>query len=161
MTSGAIRSGWPSSFSARQHQIAAAAIAEDADGLKVDPVPGGHGVDLETIGVLGYGSGRNLVLSCGMNRRYDTFTRLLGSDGEIRMTNPFHPSADDRLDTSGGRGTESVPAAPAGEPSFSAAIRHIHEVLGGAAKPQHLAIDTSLPTAQALHDLHAYLADGT
>jgi predicted dehydrogenase len=124
-------------------------------------VPGGHGVDLETVAVLGYGTGRNLILSCGMNRRYDTFSRLLGSDGEIRMTNPFHPSAGDRLEISGGRGTESAAAAPAGEPSFTAAIRHIHDVLGGAAEPRHLAIDTSLPTAQALHDLHAYLADRT
>lgn len=119
-------------------------------------VPGGHGVDLESTAVLGYGEGRNLVLSCGMNRRYDTFTRLLGSDGEIRMTNPFHPSDGDRLEILG-RQTESAAAAPAGEPSFTAAIRHIQAVLVGAEEPRQLAIDTSLPVAQALHDLHAQL----
>ena len=119
-------------------------------------VPGGHGVDLESTAVLGYGDGRNLVLSCGMKRRYDTFTRLLGSDGEIRMSNPFHPSDGDRLEILG-REIESTAAAPPGEPSFSAAIQHIQAVLGGAQEPRHLAIDTSLPTAQALHDLHSQL----
>jgi predicted dehydrogenase len=119
-------------------------------------VPGGHGVDLESTAVLGYGEGRNLVLSCGMNRRYDTFTRLVGSDGEIRMSNPFHPSDGDRLEILG-RESASIAAATPGEPSFSAAIRHIQAVLGAAQEPRQLAIDTSLPTAQALHDLHAYL----
>jgi len=74
-------------------------------------VPGGHGVDLESTAVLGYGEGRNLVLSCGMNRRYDTFTRLLGSDGEIRMSNPFHPSDGDRLEILG-RESELTAAGP-------------------------------------------------
>jgi predicted dehydrogenase len=119
-------------------------------------VPGGHGVDLESTAVLGYGEGRNLVLSCGMNRRYDTFTRLLGSDGEIRMSNPFHPSSGDRLEIIGHQ-TESTAAAPPGEPSFSAAIRHIQAAVGGGQEPRQLAIDTSLPTAQALHDLHAHI----
>jgi predicted dehydrogenase len=120
-------------------------------------VPGGRGVDLESVAVLGYGDGHTLVLSCGMNRRYDTFTRLLGSDGEIRMSNPFHPSDGDRLEILGNQ-TESTAAAAAGEPSFTAAIRHIQAVLGGAEEPRQLAIDTSLATAQALHDLHDYLA---
>jgi predicted dehydrogenase len=119
-------------------------------------VPGGHGVDLESIAVLGYGGGRSLVLSCGMSRRYDTFTRLLGSDGEIRMSNPFHPSASDKLEILG-REEESTAAAPVGEPSFTACIRHIQAVLDGREEPQQLAVDTALPTAQALHDLHVQL----
>jgi predicted dehydrogenase len=119
-------------------------------------VRGGHGVDVESTAVLGYGDGRSLVLSCGMNRRYDTFTRLLCTDGEIRMSNPFHPSDRDRLEILGPE-TESAAAALHGEPSFSAALRHIQAVLGGDQEPRHLAIDSALPTAQALHDLHAYL----
>jgi predicted dehydrogenase len=119
-------------------------------------VPGGHGVDLESIAVLGYGDGRSLVLSCGMNRRYDTFTRLLCSDGEIRMSNPFHPSGGDRLEILGGE-DDSIAAAPLGEPSFTACIRHIQAVLRGGEQPRVLAVDTALPTAQALHDLHGLL----
>ena len=126
------------------------------DGAWARCVPGGHGVDLETIAVLGYGDGHSLVLSCGMNRRYDTFTRLLGSDGEIRLSNPFHPSGSDRLEILGSE-LESVAAAPHGEPSFTACIRHIQAVLNGSQQPRQLAIDTALPTAQALHDLHAQL----
>jgi predicted dehydrogenase len=118
-----------------------------------DSVPGGHGVDLESVGVLEYADGRRLLLSCGMARRYDTFTRLLGSDGEIRMSNPFHPADGDSLEIVG-REAEAVPAAVPGEPSFAAAIRHIQAVLGGTEEPRQLAIDTSLPTALALHDLH-------
>jgi predicted dehydrogenase len=117
--------------------------------------PSGHGVDLESIAVLGYGDGRSLVLSCGMNRRYDTFTRVLGTDGEIRMSNPFHPSDVDQLEIIG-REIDTAPAASPGEPSFTAAIRHIQAALGGAEEPRQLAIDTSLATAQALHDLHAH-----
>jgi predicted dehydrogenase len=112
-------------------------------------VPGGHGVDLESTAILSYGQGRTLFLSCGMNRRYDTFTRLLGSDGEIRMSNPFHPSDGDRLEILSRQIESATAAAPPGEPSFSAAIRHIQAVLGGVEESRHLAIDTS-PTAQAL-----------
>jgi len=119
-------------------------------------VPGGDGVDLESVAVLGYGDGRSLVLSCGMNRSYDTFTRLLGSDGEIRLSNPFHPSSRDRLEVLGHQ-VESAAAAPLGEPSFTACIRHIHAVLAGREEPRQLAVGTALPTAQALHDLHAQL----
>jgi hypothetical protein len=44
-------------------------------------------------------------------------------------------------------------SATAGEPSFTAAIRHINAVLAGEDEPRLLAADTALPTAQALHDL--------
>ncbi|HXB46937.1 MAG TPA: Gfo/Idh/MocA family oxidoreductase [Streptosporangiaceae bacterium] len=116
-------------------------------------VPGGEGVDLETVAVLGYAGGRQLVLSCGMNRSYDANTRLLGSDGEIRMTNPFHPGDADRFEVIGKR-HEVRAAAPPGEPSFAPAIRHIQAALSGTEEPRLLAIDTALPTARALDDLH-------
>ena len=119
-------------------------------------VPGGHGVDMESVGVLDYSGNRTLMLSCGMARSYDTFTRLLGSDGEIRMTNPFHPSDSDRLEIFG-REHESIPAAAPGEPSFAAAISHIQAVLAGLEEPRQLAVDVSLPIALALHDLHECL----
>jgi predicted dehydrogenase len=117
-------------------------------------VAGGHGVDVESVAVLGYSNGRRLVLSCGLSRRYDTFTRLLGTDGEIRMSNPFHPSEADQFEVIGREITTS-PAVVGGEPSFTAAIRHIQAVLRGAEEPRQLAIDTSLPVARALADLHA------
>lgn len=116
--------------------------------------PGGHGVDLESVAVLGYSEDRRLLLSCGMARPYDAFTRLLGTEGEIRMSNPFHPSDADRFEIIG-RDHESAPAAMPGEPSFAAAILHIQAVLSGTEEPRRLAVETALPTARALHDLHA------
>jgi predicted dehydrogenase len=117
-------------------------------------VAGGHGVDVESVAVLGYSNGRRLVLSCGLGRRYDTFTRLLGTNGEIRMSNPFHPSEADQFEVIG-RETTTSPAAVGGEPSFTPAIRHIQAVLRGAEAPRQLAVHTSLPVARALADLHA------
>lgn len=118
---------------------------------------GGQGVDVEAAAVLGYPADRRLLLSCGLRRRYDTFTRLIGSAGEIRMTNPFHPGDSDVLEIWGER-TQTLPAAPAGERSFTAIVSHIQEVLAGREQPRQLAAQTSLPTARALHDLHGCLA---
>src|SRR5215472_6745830 len=49
--------------------------------------PGGQGVDIETWGTLGYADGRRLLLSCGFRRSYDTMSRLLGTHGQIHMSN--------------------------------------------------------------------------
>ncbi|MGO8886180.1 MAG: Gfo/Idh/MocA family protein [Streptosporangiaceae bacterium] len=117
--------------------------------------PGGGGVDIETIGSLGYPGGRRLLLSCGLRRPADTLTRLLGSAGQIHLTNPFHPRPTDRLTVYRGDGTVSVFPAAGAAPSFSAAIAHISAAITGAEPPRFLAVDTSLPTARALHDLAA------
>jgi predicted dehydrogenase len=116
--------------------------------------PGGHGVDIETWGILGYDGGRQLLVSSGMRRAYDAFSRLLGSTGQIHLTNPFHPAKGDSY-TVFARGAEprTVPAADV--PSFAPAIAHIQQVLAGEEKPRMLALDTSLATARALQDLAA------
>jgi predicted dehydrogenase len=114
---------------------------------------GGQGVDIDTWGVLDYSGGRRLILSCGLGRSYDTFTTIEGTGGQIRITNPFHPGPDDsyQLVTPGAEPRSY--AAPASEPSFTAAIRHINAVLSGEEPPRMLAVDTSLATAAALSDL--------
>ncbi len=53
-----------------------------------------------------------------------------------------------------GAAPASYPAA-GDEASFTAAIRHIQEVLRGEQAPRQLATETSLASARALHDLHA------
>jgi predicted dehydrogenase len=119
--------------------------------------PGGidDGVDIDTWGTLGYAGGRRLLLSCGMRRAYDTFSRLIGTTGQIHLSNPFHPGPGDRL-TTHQDGAEPSSWAPAvNEPSFTPALRHIHAVLAGAEEPRLLALQTSLTTARALHDLAA------
>jgi predicted dehydrogenase len=121
---------------------------------------GGDRVDMESWGILGFPGGRRLLLSAGMRRSYDTFTRLQGTSGHIHITNPFHPGQADRFEVypDGGE-PRSYPAAT-DEYSFTAAIRHIHEVLRGQAAPRMLAVDTALGSARALRDLAGSAAAG-
>jgi predicted dehydrogenase len=113
---------------------------------------GGDGVDVDVWGVLGYSGGRRLMLSSGMERSYDTFTTLEGTAGQIHLTNPFHPGPADsgQVIVSG---AEPRGLAGSDEPSFAAAIRHINAAVSGDEAPRLLAVDTSLATARALHDL--------
>jgi predicted dehydrogenase len=114
---------------------------------------GGDGVDVDTWGVLEYPGGRRLHLSCGLGRAYDTYSSLEGTAGRIELSNPFHPGPADTYQVIASRAEPVSHAAAAGEPSFTAAIRHINAVLAGQDEPRLLAVDTALPTAQALHDL--------
>jgi predicted dehydrogenase len=131
-------------------------LGEEHQSAWADAVWGGQGVDVDSWGSLGYSGGRRLMLSCGLRRSYDTFTRLLGTAGEIRISNPFHPSARDEFQIlASGRDPRTEPAAD--ELSFTPALRHIHAVLRGEEPPRLLAVDTALPIARALNDLHACL----
>jgi hypothetical protein len=108
---------------------------------------------VDTQGSLGFPGGRRLLLSCGFGRSLDTFSRLLGTGGQIHVSNAFHPGPDDHFEVFA-EGTEPRKYQAAGtEPSFTAAIAHIQAVIRGEQAPRSLAIDTSLGSAQALHDL--------
>jgi len=110
-------------------------------------------VDVDTWGVLDYPAGRRLMFSCGFGRSYDAFTTLEGTGGQIHVTNPFHPGPDDSYQIiRPGSEQGSVPAAPE-ELSFAPLTRHIDAVLRGEQEPRLLAVDTALPTAQALDQL--------
>lgn len=114
------------------------------------------GVDLATWGTLGFPGGRRLLLSCGFNRATDTFSRLLGTTGQINITNPFHPGEQDRFEVCvEGREPVTHTGTGAGQHPFTAAIRHIQAVVRGEEEPRLLAVDTSLGSARALHDLAA------
>jgi predicted dehydrogenase len=113
---------------------------------------GGEDVDVDTWGVLDYPAGRRLLLSSGFGRSYDTFTTLEGTAGQIRVTNPFHPGPADGYELVAA-GEEPRRFAAADELSFTPLTRHIDAVLRGEQEPRVLAVDSSLPTAQAMHDL--------
>jgi len=115
---------------------------------------GGQDVDVDTQGSLGFPGGRRLLLTCGMRRAYDTFTRLLGTTGQIQLTNPFHPGRGDSYTVLTDGEPPRTLDAGAAEPSFTGMIRHIQNVLRGGEAPRQLALDTSLASARALHDLH-------
>ncbi len=121
-----------------------------------DPVPGdvvgfstGNGaVDTETVAIVDYGDQR-LVLSCGFRRAFDTFTRVVGTEGQIHLTNPYHPTPQDLLVLRRGDG-ETVEQPTSDAWSFTAALRHIHAVLREGRAPEHLASESSLRSARTL-----------
>ena len=115
----------------------------------------GRGVDTELWGALGFPGDRRLVFSCGFLSREDTFTRVLGTQGELRMTNPFHPGPIDRFAVVRDDREAGGDAAPSGEHSFTPAIRHIHRVVRGLERPRHLAVDEAMGNATAIASLLA------
>ena len=119
---------------------------------------GGRDVDVDTQGSLGFPGGRRLLLTCGMRRAYDTFTRLLGTAGQIQLTNPFHPGRGDSYTVLTDGEPPRTLDAGAAEPSFTGMIRHIQNVLRGGETPRQLALETSAASARALHDLHQSMA---
>jgi predicted dehydrogenase len=133
---------------AAEHTSAGAAAEWDAGG-----------VDLATWGTLGFPGGRRLLLSCSFGLASDTFSRLLGTEGQINITNPFHPTAADSFEVRVA-GSEPVthPGTGRDQHSFTAAVRHIQAVVSGEEQPRLLAVDTSLGSARALHDLAASAA---
>ena len=54
-------------------------------------VTGGGEVEVDAAGIVTWGAARRLMLTCGFRRSYDTFTRILGDQGQLHLTNPFHP----------------------------------------------------------------------
>jgi DNA-binding transcriptional regulator of glucitol operon len=113
-------------------------------------------VDTETWGCLDFPGGRHLHLSCGFSRASDTFTRLLGTAGQINVTNPFHPTAADSFVVfADGREPVTHQASGASQRSFTPLIRHIQAVLRGEEPPRLMAVDTALGSARALNDLAA------
>ena len=120
---------------------------------------GGDGVDVDLQGSLGYRTGQRLMMSCGFERSDDRFARLLGTAGQIHLTDPYHPGPDDTFTVfQAGKDAVSYPAAGP-EPSFTPAIRHIEAVLRGEEQPRSLAVDNSLPAARGLQALREAAGD--
>jgi predicted dehydrogenase len=113
----------------------------------------GDGADTELWGALVFPDDRRLLFSCGFRSAYDTFTRVLGTEGEIRMTNPFHPGDDDQLIVMHDDEVETFAAAASGERSFTPAIRHIHRAIRGLEPARHLAVDEAMGNATAIASL--------
>jgi predicted dehydrogenase len=109
------------------------------------------GVDVELWGTLPFGGDRRLQFSCGFRSTDDTFARVIGNVGELRMTDPFHPDPSDTLElVREGHVVSQEPAMPIRERSFTPAIRHIHRVLRGEEEPRHLAVDEARGNARAV-----------
>jgi predicted dehydrogenase len=134
------------------YELFGPAPGEAAVGSAVVPDAGEVEVDAAAIVTSGT---RRLVLTCGFQRSFDTFTQLLGDSGQLRLANPFHPGPADPL-TLLRPGAEPVVEYPtADERSFTAALRHIHAVLRGEAAPEHTAAESALATARTLEAVQA------
>ncbi len=120
-----------------------------ADGpVGVDAVWGNE-VEVDAAGFVSHGD-RRLTLTCGLQRAYDTFTRILGDGGRLHVANPFHPGPGDALEIHR-PGAEVVVEHPTtDERSFTAALRHIHAVVRGEEEPRQLAVDSAVATARTL-----------
>ena len=115
-----------------------------------DAVWVGTGVDTDFWGALAFPDDRRLVFSCGFRSGYDTLTRVLGTEGEIRMTGPFHPNPEDEVVVVRDGKADRRLATTSGEMSFTPAIRHIHRVVRGLEEPRHLAVDEAMGNAKAI-----------
>lgn len=109
----------------------------------------GREVEIDAAGFVSHGDQR-LTLTCGFRRAYDTFTRILGDDGRLHLTNPFHPRPADVLEIHRPDGNITVERPTTDERSFTAALRHIHAVVRGEEAPRHLAVDSAGATARTL-----------
>jgi predicted dehydrogenase len=134
-------------------------LAQEMLGPPPDPVEvwceaieHGHDVETDAAAIVGWGAAR-LILSVGFHRGVDTFTRVIGTTGELRLTNPYHPGPRDTL-TVLAEGEEPVVERPTTDArSFSAMLRHIQRVLAGVEAPRHLAAEVSAPTATVIDAL--------
>jgi len=109
-----------------------------------------NGVDVDTTAMLDYPGGRRLALTCGFHRPYDTFARLLGSEGFVHVANPYHPSVEDTIEIHRAGHDVAVERPTTDQHTFTAAIRHIHDVLIDGADPRQTAVETSMRCAQGL-----------
>jgi predicted dehydrogenase len=117
-------------------------------------VPAGGEVEADAAAIVAAGT-RRLLLTCGFQRSYDTFTQVLGEQGQVHLANPFHPGPGDPL-TVLRPGAEPVTEYPTtDERSFTAALRHIHAVLRGESAPEHTAAASALATARTLEAVQA------
>jgi predicted dehydrogenase len=107
------------------------------------------GVDAEFTSIATFPDDRRLIFSVGMRRAPSTYTRLIGSDGELRVSNPFHPTEHDTVELwHGGERSQVWSADPAR--AFQHGIEHVGAVVAGAERPRHLAATDAPGNARAL-----------
>lgn len=131
-----------------------AAVHAAASGVRGDEV------EVDASAVLDHPDGRRLLLSCGFRRAYDTTAVLMGTEGTVRLDNPYHPTPGAALELRR-PGAEPVVERPTTDAkSFTAALRHISAALAGEEPPRHTALESALPVAQALALSQAALVPG-
>jgi predicted dehydrogenase len=130
-------------------RLARLLFGTEPDTAAASAVTGGSGVDAEFAAVLAFPADQRLIFSVGMRRAPSTYTRIIGDDGELRVSNPYHPTENDTVELwRGGQRIDIWAAHPAR--AFQHAIEHVAAVLAGEAKPRHLAVTDAPGNARAL-----------
>lgn len=119
----------------------------------------GEEVEIDVSALMAYPGDRRLLLTCGFRRAYDTTTLLLGTQGSMRLDNPFHPGRASALEVHRAGADPVVERPTKDDRSFSGALRHIAAVLAGDQPPTHTALDSALPVAQSLQLAQRALAN--
>jgi predicted dehydrogenase len=119
----------------------------------------GDEVEVDVAATLDHPDDRRLLLTCGFTRAYDTTTLLLGTEGTVRLDNPYHPTPGAVLELRRPGADPVVERPTTDAKSFTAALRHIAAALAGEEPARHLALDSALPVAQALDLTRAALTD--
>lgn len=132
-------------FGAEPDRASALSFQSEADG---------SGVDLAVAGTCDFPGERRLVFSAGLRRRMSTHTRIIGSKGELRVSNPFHPRAGDTVELVTEESSRTVWTND-GTTAFQYAVGHIGAVVRRQARPRHLAVDDALKNARALDIVRA------
>ena len=109
--------------------------------------------------VVDFPPSQRLVMSAGMRRPMSTFTRIVGTAGELRVSNPFHPTAHDTVELWAGRERVETWPAAAGS-AFRHAVDHIQAVIAGQATPRHAAVQDAALQARSLDLVRAAATTG-
>jgi predicted dehydrogenase len=120
--------------------------------VSAEAAASGEAVETDAAGIVTFGV-RRLLFTCGFRRSYDTGSSVLGTAGQIQLTNPFHPGPADTLTVLRPKESPVVEHPTRDQRSFTAAIRHIHAVLRGDCAPRHTAAELALPAARVLEQL--------
>jgi predicted dehydrogenase len=117
----------------------------------------GAEVETELAALVGWPDDRRLLLSCGFRRSADTTTVLSGTEGTIRLEDPYHPRPATTLELRRAGEDPVVEWPTRDQHSFTAALRHVGAVLAGEEAPRHTALGSSLAVAEAMDLVRAGL----
>jgi predicted dehydrogenase len=110
----------------------------------------GAEVEIELAALVDHPGDRRLLLSCGFRRSSDTTTVLSGTEGTIRVDDPYHPHPGSTVELRRPGSDPVVERPTRDQHSFSAALRHVDAVLAGEEAPRHTALESSLAVAEAI-----------
>lgn len=131
----------------------------ETEGVSARSFAGNSGVDIDMAAICDFSAERRLILSAGMHRPPSTFTRVIGSAGEIRLSNPYHPNSNDSLEL-WRRGRHQQSWAAGSATAFQYMIDHVQQVVSAGATPELTAVASSLGNASALDAIRAAMVAG-